>query len=398
MDTALLVALLNPSIALVLAAAALMFWLYQRPHPCLATMAVGYTGTALGFLLQYFPLPLGFAATKITSNVGFLAGGACIMGAVVLCCGRRVPVAAFGALGAAGLAAFLWALLVVPDLTWRVYAVNFALGGMSLVTAAQVRRARRDRPAERVLFVLMLLASASLLGRTVLVMTLHGAYSSYQEFYNSTYWTSQMLMHAVLLLLIALAIFSATALDVMEGLTADARTDPLSLLLNRRGFEERVAELLDRSGRAGLPVALVLADLDHFKAVNDLYGHWAGDRVIADFAARLETAAGGAGVVGRLGGEEFAVMLPLADAAAARMLAEGVRASLSAGGIDGVPPDMRVTASFGVAVRSGTEGLGQMMRRADAALYEAKQNGRDSVVVCGSRQEAARPRPVSGRG
>lgn len=381
MDTALLIALLNPTIALVLAAAALVFWFYQGPRPYLVVLAAGYLGTALGFLLQYFPLPFGFAATKIASNVGFLGGGGCIVAATVLCCGRRVPYAAIGALAAAGLAAFLWFLFVDPDLTWRIYSVNFALGAMTLVAAAEIRQARRSKPMDTMLFVLMVLASISLVGRTVLVVTLHGSYSSYEDFYNSTYWTSQLLLHAVLLLLLALTIFTATALDVMAGLTTDARTDPLSRLLNRRGFEERAALLLDRCERARLPVALVLADLDHFKAINDIYGHHVGDRVIADFASRLQMAAGNRGVAGRLGGEEFAIVLPLADLVAARMLAEAVRTSFSSGIVDGLPPGVRVTASFGIAARSGVEPLEPMMRRADEALYKAKQNGRDSVRI-----------------
>ncbi len=125
----------------------------------------------------------------------------------------------------------------------------------------------------------------------------------------------------------------------------------------------------------------MIADLDRFKALNDRHGHAAGDRVIAEFAARLRIAAGTRGVAGRLGGEEFAVLLPLADPAAARLLAEAVRAVFSAEAIDGLPPEVRVTASFGVAARSGDESLADLMRRADEALYHAKKGGRDSVRV-----------------
>ena len=101
--------------------------------------------------------------------------------------------------------------------------------------------------------------------------------------------------------------------------------------------------LLDQCAKSKLPVSLVIADLDRFKALNDRHGHAAGDRVIVEFAARLRTAAGARGVAGRLGGEEFAVVLPLADPAAARLLAEAVRAIFSAESIAGLPADVRVT-------------------------------------------------------
>ncbi|TGT11099.1 GGDEF domain-containing protein, partial [Mesorhizobium sp. M8A.F.Ca.ET.213.01.1.1] len=139
-------------------------------------------------------------------------------------------------------------------------------------------------------------------------------------------------------------------------------TDPLSGLLNRRGFEERAALLLDQCAKAKFPVAMVLADLDHFKALNDQHGHAVGDRVIADFAAKLAAAAGARGIAGRIGGEEFAVLLPLSDLAAARLFAEAIRTLYSAGSVDGLPPGMKVTASFGVAARTGDEGLEPLMR------------------------------------
>jgi len=389
LDTSLLIALLNPSIALVLAAAFLILWLYQQSRRYLAVLAVGYLASAIGFLLQYFSLPFGFEATKLASNICFAAAGSCIAGSIVARSGRPVPFVAIGVFAAGGLAALCWFLFVVPDLTWRIYAINFALGGVSLVAAAELRHVRRNGPTEMILFALALLAGVNFLVRTVLVISLHGAFADYTDFYDSTYWTTALLSHAVLSLLLALTLFTAAALDVMARLTSDARTDPLSRLFNRRGFEERAALLLDRCSRAGFPAALVLADLDHFKSINDIYGHQAGDRVITDFAGRLQMAAGSRGVAGRLGGEEFAIVLPFADLAAARMAAEAVRTAFSSGMVDGLPSGVRITASFGVAARSGDEGLAPLMRRADEALYKAKQNGRDSVRISYERPPAA---------
>ncbi|MBB6409550.1 GGDEF domain-containing protein [Mesorhizobium sangaii] len=387
MDTGLFIALLNPTIALALGAAFLVLWSYQRHRPYLAVLATSYGLSAVGFLLQYFTLPFGTQLTKLTSNICFTVAGCCLSSAIIHRYGRKVPYVGIGVLAGGGLASFCWLLFVAPDLTWRILAMNFAFGGISLLVAAELRPVRRNGPTENILFVLSLLSGLNFFVRTLVVVIAHGPFTSYDGFYASSYWTTALLSHALLSLLIALCLFSAAALDVMKALKTETYTDPLSGLLNRRGFEERGMQLLRHCATARFPVALVLADLDHFKALNDVHGHAAGDRVIADFAAKLRLAAGTRGVAGRIGGEEFAVLLPLSDLAAARLFAEAVRTVYSAGQVDGLPAGTKVTASFGVAARSGDEALEPLMRRADDALYKAKKNGRDSVRLSYERPE-----------
>lgn len=389
MDTGLLIALLNPTIALALGAAFLVLWCHQRHRPYLAALGASYCLSAPGFLLQYFTLPIGVALTKLTSNICFTIAACCLSSAIIARYGRRVPYVGIGIVTGGGLAAFIWFMFVQPDLTWRVLVMNFGFGALSLLVAAELRRVRHNGPTEKILFALSLLSGLNFIARTLIVVIAHGPFPSYDGFYGSSYWTTALLSHALLSLLIALCLFTAAALDVVKALKAETHTDPLSGILNRRGFEERAILLLDQCGKAGFPVALVLADLDHFKALNDQHGHEAGDRVIADFAAKLRAATGARGAAGRIGGEEFAVLLPLSDLGAARLFAEAIRSFYSAGTVDGLPPGTRVTASFGVAARSGREGLTPLMRRADEALYKAKKNGRNSVRLSYERPETA---------
>ncbi|TPI59212.1 GGDEF domain-containing protein [Mesorhizobium sp. B3-1-3] len=389
MDTGLLIALLNPTIALALGAAFLVLFSYQRHRPYLAALGASYCLSAPGFLLQYFTLPIGVALTKLASNICFTIAACCLSSAIVARYGRRVPYVGIGIVTGGGLAAFIWFMFVEPDLTWRVLVMNFGFGALSMLVASELRTVRNNGPTEKILFALSLLSGLNFIARTLIVVIAHGPFPSYDGFYGSSYWTTALLSHALLSLLIALSLFTAAALDVMRALKAETHTDPLSGILNRRGFEERATVLLDQCGKAGFPVALVLADLDHFKALNDQHGHEAGDRVIADFAAKLRSATGARGAAGRIGGEEFAVLLPLSDLGAARLFAEAIRAFYSAGAIEGLPPGIRVTASFGVAARSGREGLMPLMRRADEALYKAKKNGRDSVRLSYERPETA---------
>jgi diguanylate cyclase (GGDEF)-like protein len=152
-------------------------------------------------------------------------------------------------------------------------------------------------------------------------------------------------------------------------------TDSLTGLLNRRSFEQRVTELLD----TGTPVSVVMADLDHFKVLNDTYGHAVGDRALILFAQTLQNSLRAQDVVGRHGGEEFTVALPDCSASNAQMTLELLRARLeTAITVAGLP---RYTASFGVVDAEDQEDLPAVLVRADAALYTAKREGRDRIVV-----------------
>ena len=152
-------------------------------------------------------------------------------------------------------------------------------------------------------------------------------------------------------------------------------------LLNRGGFEARAAEVLRDTGRQGSQVALVISDLDHFKSINDNFGHAAGDKVIVTFASFLRSAMADHHVAGRIGGEEFAILLPGTNLVAARLFAEGARTAFSSLAVEGLPEGKRVTASFGVAEGAAGEGVAELLARADKALYTAKNSGRDCVKI-----------------
>ncbi|MDX6726115.1 MAG: two-component system, cell cycle response regulator [Baekduia sp.] len=159
---------------------------------------------------------------------------------------------------------------------------------------------------------------------------------------------------------------------------ADAIVDPLTQMLNRKALAARGRELALQSEISGRPVAVVVGDLDHFKAVNDLQGHQAGDAVLREIAYRWRTTLRAYDLAYRLGGEEFVVLLPGATEAEAQELAEKLREAVRGEPIAGT----MITMSFGVAV-SGPGGfdLDTHFARADEALYAAKDSGRDRVVL-----------------
>jgi diguanylate cyclase (GGDEF)-like protein/putative nucleotidyltransferase with HDIG domain len=165
---------------------------------------------------------------------------------------------------------------------------------------------------------------------------------------------------------------------VVERLSDASRTDPLTGLLNRRGFEELLEVELARARRSGRPLSLLVADLDHFKRLNDRGGHAEGDAALARFAAVARSCCRRIDAVGRLGGEEFGLLLPDADAERAFLVAERLRSGFAEATTDGA----RCTVSIGIAGTTTTEpDRRSMAEAADQALYAAKALGRDRCVI-----------------
>jgi diguanylate cyclase (GGDEF)-like protein len=161
-------------------------------------------------------------------------------------------------------------------------------------------------------------------------------------------------------------------------LAGEARTDPLTGLLNRRGFDEHASRELAHAGRDGRSIALVTLDIDHFKRINDDWGHIVGDRVLTRVAEVLANESRGIDVAARLGGEEFAVLMPGGDEAGAEAFTQRVRRVLAASDCSDVP-EVRVSA--GLTVTSVPTEVQVMLARVDSALYAAKRGGRDRTVA-----------------
>ncbi len=159
-----------------------------------------------------------------------------------------------------------------------------------------------------------------------------------------------------------------------------ARTDFLTDLPNRRGFFEAGAKEIRRAHRYGRPLSVLLLDLDHFKKVNDVYGHDVGDHVLAQFGQKCRGRLREHDLMARLGGEEFAVLLPETPVAEASQVAEGLRRFVEGSSLAGVLEAGEVTVSIGVCELAPQEdSLSEVLKRVDTALYMAKQAGRNLV-------------------
>jgi diguanylate cyclase (GGDEF)-like protein len=161
-----------------------------------------------------------------------------------------------------------------------------------------------------------------------------------------------------------------------------AQTDPLTGVLNRRSIVERLEAACARAQARGLPISLLFIDLDHFKEINDTRGHAAGDACLHAIIEPIQAELRQSDVVGRYGGEEFVVILSSADVAAARPIAERIRARVADTRVEGFGEPIRLTCSIGVATSDMLGVWGEtLIARADDAVYAAKKSGRNRVQV-----------------
>ena len=224
-----------------------------------------------------------------------------------------------------------------------------------------------------------------------LLAELSAAVTAYEDVSKRNLVTLRTIM--LLLIVTLLAILVAEAVFVFrplfrnlvkqrESLFEMARSDPLTGCLNRRSILIAAAAEFARFQRYGKPLTLAMIDIDHFKMVNDTYGHAAGDDVLHELVAVAAKTVRATDVFGRMGGEEFAVVLPETDLAGAAIFAEKLRAALEAASVTSGGQTIAFTVSIGLgSVRRGDRSEAQALSRADKALYQAKDAGRNRVAA-----------------
>lgn len=195
---------------------------------------------------------------------------------------------------------------------------------------------------------------------------------------------TMLLMTMALCLLIVLLLYRRQR-KLTELLREESRTDHLTGIPNRRCLFEVLENTVAVASRYQQSLSVLALDIDHFKRVNDRYGHGGGDRVLVRVARVLRDELRKADLVGRLGGEEFGVLLPMTPLPAALAIAERLRHTVESLDFGDMYPGLRVTCSIGVADHPSEDGGDAMLLAADQALYQAKSDGRNRVCA------AARP-------
>ena len=382
MSAAFFVLAINVCVAGIFATAFAVVAVTTRSAVSARWMSAAYGMGALYSVLEFIlPLHGPILMLSVTLFTSFLVAEACVV--VGLARHYNVPppwrVLVVVLLASIAINLFIQDMPRSSLLRGLLYQGPYAVMQLIMVFVLLWAPPGRRGPLDLLLLALYTIGAMHFLAKPFVAAAI-GSGATEQDYITTNYAAISQASGAVLLVANGLLMLLVLVRTSMEELTARSETDTLSGLLNRGGFEARSEKLLVRASRIGLPMSLLVADLDHFKSINDTHGHAVGDRVIAAFARVLAAAVDQRAVLGRLGGEEFAALVP-ASTISGEAQAQRVRTDFSDHEVGALTPGRRLSVSLGVAQHRPGERLFELMRRADIALYEAKRSGRDRVSV-----------------
>ena len=286
----------------------------------------------------------------------------------------------------------MWPGLLLGPIVWIGAVINLDHGASALrmtigagiiaiyasLTAAELLRERRKSLTRRWPAIVVPVMHGLVLMLPILI---GDVLRPHDDKFGSSIWVTIFSVELVLYAVgTVFVIFMLVSERVVAAHKTAASIDPLTALFNRRGFAEASARLIEREASAGRPVTVLIFDIDYFKSINDRFGHPAGDEILKLFATVVVNNLRITDLSGRIGGEEFAALLPCA-LEEGKSVAERVRESFAASGIVSDDGPVDTTVSIGVAGGpAGTE-LEVLLAAADTALYQAKRGGRNRVVA-----------------
>lgn len=323
-----------------------------------------------------YMLPIETRAQTLVADALFLASFYCFGDALLVRYNRPLMVTRRIALACFVMGMDAYVVMVLGSLSANVLLIDGAIAMLLAIAFASTWRHMR-RGMDLVLGLLTVISIANNLAMALAFGLATPTGNTLSEFLASDYAYFMQFFGGVFAIWFGIAALAAATLDALAGYRKAADHDPLSGLLNRRGFDAATKTLLG-AGRKG---ALLNVDIDHFKKINDDFGHDAGDLVLIGMADLLRSVVPANAVISRFGGEEFVIVLPQLSMAEAGAVAHSIRlASLTYNWrIAGV--DRPITICVGVAVTEvGDESWRAAFNRADAALYAAKEDGRNQVM------------------
>ncbi|MBX7540930.1 GGDEF domain-containing protein [Qipengyuania sphaerica] len=370
--------LITPVTAVIFCLTFLVLWHRGKMGSYVLAFAAGYLFFTLGFVATHVLPTDAFYTWHLTQffyTLSVISGSWGMLKRV----GQPTHLGIFVGIYALAAVTLGLAMVMSPDIGARLIVINIAYGCMKLVCMMGLIAAPKREAIDRLIIFMQGLIAAQFLIRPSITLMVEQAVTA--DVYRETlYYTIVSFSLTLITLLGALVLVGACVYDQIKAVRESAELDMLTGLRTRRGFEQEVLARMDEARQENVPVALVVADLDHFKSVNDVWGHQVGDRAIAAFGEVINRTIRDHDIAGRIGGEEFCVLAWNCDGAAAVAMAERIRHGISTQPVEGMPDDHRLSASFGVAGRREGEGYGKVFARADAALYTAKQEGRNRTV------------------
>ena len=361
--------------AALLGAMLLFFWRHEK-IAALGWWGAAYILGAASVALWTVGGPeLGWELSLAVNAVGFIACGL-VWDAARVCHGRAANWIGVIAGPALWIAAVIWFDPIDPEM--RMLLGAGIVAAYAALTAGELWRERRKSLRARwpAIFVPLMHGAVLMLPIVLGDMFRSGNAASMGQIWIAAF-AAELVLYAIGTVFI---IFMLVSERTVSAHKTAASVDPLTGLLNRRGFSEATSRMIEREAKAGRPITVMIFDIDHFKSVNDRFGHAAGDDVLQVFSSVIVSSLRITDLIGRVGGEEFAALLPCSVEEAV-LAAERVREAFEASGVAVDDAPLETTVSIGVAGGPAKTELEVLMASADTALYQAKRAGRNRVEV-----------------
>lgn len=369
-----------PIIILLFAVTMLGVWKIDTRRRHLLLLGLSFVSFALALLIPVSLISDRMAITSPLAAVFHLAGALLVSEGILMRIGKHYPRLAGGVIVVIAMAAVIYFSQNDTSYGRTAPTVNLALGTIFAILCVQGRDMARRNWLERVMIVALVLFSLHFFAQFYTALQLSASINNPTDLIASPYWQGVMISGSFMGVFVGLIVLVMSTYDVVRELQDERDADPLTGVLNRRGLERHAHARLAKPSRSGYGV--IIADIDFFKAINDELGHTIGDRVLVEFAQLLQTVSGDRAIVGRVGGEEF-VLLVRGDAARCVALGQSLREQVARYMFTMLPKGRRLTCSFGIAMVRQGETLWQTAARADLALMRGKDLGRNRVIVEG---------------
>jgi len=383
--------MLTPLMALLFAITFAVFWKLGRMKRHVLGFAIGYLLFGTGFLVTHF-LPADafylFHSTQFFYSLGTMVYVVSVCERV----GQKVHLPTLVGIYALSVVVLGVAVSMTSDVAPRLIIVNTGYGAMFVMCLATLLMARRRDIADYAIIVVVASQAVDFLVRPNLTLMFEKSIPA-EAYRDSIYYSLIGLVLGVKSVMVAMVLIGATIAEWTKSLRETSEADPLTGLHNRAAFEDAMRTVIPKAHAESRPLSLVVADIDHFKQVNDIWGHQSGDRAIASFGKLINEMVRGCDTAGRVGGEEFCIAVWNCPNEPAERLAERIRQAFAQLNHDGLNDDIRLTASFGVATAQDGESYERLFARADTALYDAKSEGRNRVENA-ERERVVTPDPT----
>ena len=354
----------------------------QRP---LGMMGAGIVLTNIALSIQSILPPALIATYAVATAVLYLAGAWLIGRSMSLHFGAPHPRPLACLIVAATLLGLYYYSLVQPNLGTRIVILSTGIGALYLLPYVRgfQRRSTPD-PLDTLLYICYFVCGIYVLLRPLAILAMEQ--HSTGELVHTIYWFITILGGLLFWMVLACLLLASSIRSTLARLQHEKNIDPLTQLRNRRALDAAAKQWLKHPSPSSSCV--LMCDIDHFKSINDTWGHAYGDHVLCQVADCLRSSTRSYDTLIRHGGEEFLILLPHTTADTAQSIADRIQQQLAQACYQ-LPNHEKITISLGMTTLAPDEPLEQAIARADQALYQAKATGRDKMVISHKSEETA---------